>query len=136
MNYKGMLIILLLLLVFSFSVSAQYLEVALVSDIGGFADNSYNEQLRESLNNANQDFNLKLEFRESDLMTDYQENINFFAENNFDLIWATGFTMEQAVKEAAQMYPEINFVIFDGIVEEENVMSLTLERKKQLFWQE
>jgi basic membrane protein A len=133
MNYKGMLIILLLLLVFSFSVSAQYLEVALVSDIGGFADNSYNEQLRESLNNANQDFNLKLEFRESDLMTDYQENINFFAENNFDLIWATGFTMEQAVKEAAQMYPEINFVIFDGIVEEENVMSLTFREEEAAF---
>jgi len=133
MNYKGMLIILLLLLVFSFSVSAQYLEVALVSDIGGFADNSYNDQLRESLKNSNQNFNLKLEFRESELMTDYQENINFFAENNFDLIWGTGFTMEQAVKEAAQMYPEINFVIFDGIVEEENVMSLTFREEEAAF---
>ncbi|RAK05111.1 nucleoside-binding protein [Halanaerobium saccharolyticum] len=133
MSYKKLSIILLLLLIFSFSASAQYLEVALVSDIGGFEDNSYNEQLRESLNNVNQNFNLKLEFRESELMTDYQENINHFAENNFDLIWGTGFTMEQAVKEAAQMYPEINFVIFDGIVEEENVMSLTFREEEAAF---
>lgn len=133
MDYKGILIILLLLLIFSFSVSAQYLKVALISDIGGFGDNSYNEQLRESLIKAKQDFNLRLEFKESELMTDYQANINHFAENKFDLIWGTGFTMEQAIKEAAQMYPDINFVIFDGVVEEENVMSLTFREEEAGF---
>lgn len=132
MKYK-LLTILLLLLIFSFSASAQYLEVALVSDIGGFGDNSYNDQLRESLNNAKQNFNLELDFRESKLMTDYQDNINDFAENNFDLIWGTGFTMEEAIKGAAQMYPEVNFVIFDGIVEEENVMSLTFKKEEEAF---
>ena len=66
-------------------------------------------------------------------MTDYQDNINDFAENDFDLIWGIGFTMEEAVKEAAQMYPEVNFVIFDGIVEEENVMSLIFKNEEEAF---
>ncbi len=132
MNYK-LLIILLLILIFSFSASAQYLEVALVSDIGGFGDNSYNDHLRESLNKANENLNLELDFKESQLMTDYQNNLNDFAENDFDLIWGIGFTMEEAVKESAQMYPEVNFVIFDGIVEEENVMSLTFKKEEEAF---
>ncbi|MFN2341196.1 MAG: BMP family ABC transporter substrate-binding protein [Halanaerobium sp.] len=132
MKYK-VITIFLLILIFSFSASAQYLEVALVSDIGGFEDNSYNEQLRDALNKANESLNLELAFRESELMTDYQDNLNHFAENNFDLIWGTGFTMEGAIKEAAQMYPEVSFVIFDGIVEEENVMSLTFKKEEAAF---
>jgi len=118
---------------FSFSVSAQYLEVALVSDIGGVGDNSYNDQLRSAIKEADNNFNLSIAFRESNLMTEYLENINYFAENEFDLIWGVGFTMEQAVKEAAQMYSERNFVIFDGIVEEENVMSITFKKDEAAF---
>ena len=133
MGYKFLTTLLLLILVFSCSASAQYLEVGLVSDIGGFGDNSYNEQLRKALNNADKDLNLELAFKESQLMTDYQGNLNYFAENSFDLIWGTGFTMEEAVKEAAQMYSDVNFVIFDGVVEEENVMSLTFIKEEAAF---
>jgi basic membrane protein A len=120
-------------LFFSFSAAAQYLEVALVSDIGGFGDNSYNDQLRSSISKVEQNLNILFEFRESTLMTEYLENINYFAENNFDLIWGVGFTMEQAVKEAAQMYPEKDFIIFDGIVEEKNVSSITFKKAESAF---
>lgn len=126
-------VILLFILFFSFAASAQYLEVALISDIGGFEDNNYNQQLRDSLTKADENLNLSLEFRESKLMSEYLENINYYAENNVDLIWGVGFTMEQAIKEAAQMYTDINFVIFDGIVEEENVMSLSFKKDEKAF---
>lgn len=133
MQFKIITIFILFLLLFSFSISAQYLEVALISDVGGFGDNSYNDYLKSSLNKADNKFNLSVEFKESNLMTKYLDNINHFAENNFDLIWGVGFTMEQAIKETAQMYPEINFVIFDGVVEEENVMSLTFKKEEAAF---
>ena len=133
MKFKLILFLLLFLLLVSFSVSAQYLEVALVSDIGGFGDNSYNDQLRSAINEMDKKINLSVDYRESKLMTEYLENINYFAENKFDLIWGVGFTMEQAIEEAAQMYPERNFVIFDGVVEEENVMSLTFKKEEAGF---
>lgn len=133
MKFKLIIIFILFFLFFSFSVSAQYLEIALISDVGGFGDNSYNDQLKTALNQAGKNFNLSIEFKESNLMTEYLENINYFAENKFDLIWSVGFTMEQSVEEAAQMYPERNFVIFDGIVEEENVMSLTFKKEEAAF---
>ena len=133
MKFKLILFLLLFSLLVSFSVSAQYLEVALVSDIGGFGDNSYNDQLRSAINEMDKKINLSVDYRESKLMTEYLENINYFAENKFDLIWGVGFTMEQAIEEAAQMYPERNFVIFDGVVEEENVMSLTFKKEEAGF---
>ncbi len=133
MKFKLITIFLLFFLVFSFSVSAQYLEVALVSDIGGFGDNSYNDQLRSAINGLDEKLNLSIDFRESKLMTEYLENINYFAENKFDLIWGVGFTMEQAIEEAAQMYPERNFVIFDGVVAEDNVMSITFKKEEAGF---
>lgn len=125
--------LLLLLFIISIPISAQYLEVALVSDIGGFGDNSYNDQIRKSLLEIKSELNLEVEVKESKLMTEYAANINQFAERNFDLIWGIGFTMEQAIKESAQMYPELNFVIFDGTVEEENVMSINFIKEEAAF---
>jgi basic membrane protein A len=133
MKFKIVIFFIVICLFFSFSAAAQYLEVALVSDIGGFKDNSYNDQLRSSISKVGQNLNILFEFRESTLMTEYLENINYFAENNFDLIWGVGFAMEQAVKEAAQMYPEKDFVIFDGVVEEENVSSITFKKSEAAF---
>lgn len=133
MKFKILIFLIVISLFFSFSAAAQYLEVALVSDIGGFGDNSYNDQLRSSISKVEQNLNILFEFRESTLMTEYLENINYFAENNFDLIWGVGFTMEQAVKEAAQMYPEKDFIIFDGIVEEKNVSSITFKKAESAF---
>lgn len=126
-------IILIFFITFSFPVSAQYLESVFVTDIGGFGDNYYNDQLQESLEKTAENLNIDLEFKESDLMVNYIDNLNFYAKKKFNPIWTVGFTMEQAVKESAQMYPESNFIIFDAVVEEENVMSLTFKKEEEAF---
>lgn len=131
------LIIILILIIFSFlitaSVSAQNFKVALVSDIGGFEDGSYNQEIKNALEEAEAEFNFELETKESELMSGYLNNINNFAERNFDLIWTVGFTMEQAVKDAAQMYPDINFVIYDAEAALENVLSITFSEAEGAF---
>lgn len=125
--------LLLLLTVPLHAQGEQEFKVALVSDIGGFEDGNYNQQLRDSLNNIDNEINLNLEFKESELMTDYLDNLTHFAENEFDLIWGVGFTMKQAVKEAAQMYNERKFVIFDAVVKEDNVLSIDFAKKEEGF---
>lgn len=136
MRYKIMIILLFFLLfpiLSPNSIFAEDLELALVSDIGGFSDVSYNEQLKKSLTEAASEFDFSLEFIESNLMTEYLENINYFAEKDFDLIWGVGFTMERAIKETAQMYPKTNFILFDGNVEEKNVMSIIFKKEEAAF---
>lgn len=127
------IIIFVLLSTFSLSASAEDFKTAFVTDIGGIKDNSYNDQLLESLNKASDKFDFKFEFKESELMTEYLDNLNYFAEKDFDLIWGVGFTMEQAVKEAAQLYPETQFVIFDAFIEEENVFSIDFKEEEAAF---
>lgn len=137
MKFKmAAIIFIFLLFIFTVPLYAQgdqEFEIALISDIGGFGDNNYNQQLRNSLNNIDIENNLKLEFKESELMTDYLDNLTHFAENEFDLIWGVGFTMKQAVKEAAQMYNERKFVIFDAVVKEDNVLSIDFAKKEEAF---
>lgn len=132
MKYK-LILTLLILVLFSAVVSAQTLDVSLVSDLGGFGDYNYNQQLKESLNKAAQEFDLNFEFTESKLMAQYLENISSYAEKRFDLIWGVGFTMEQAIREAAQMYTDVNFVIFDGKVKEKNVKSIIFKKQEAGF---
>lgn len=132
-NKLSLIIIIISLILFSNLVFAQNLEVALISDIGGFSDFNYNQQLKNSLTKAANDFELVVEFEESNLMSQYLEEINSYAQNKFDLIWGVGFTMEQAIRESAQMYPNRNFILFDGRVKEENVKSLIFNRKEAGF---
>lgn len=127
------IIIFLIIVFLSFSVSAQNLKVALVSDVGGFGDYSYNDQLKKSLELAEAKYNLSLEFKESEIMSKYLNNVIYFAENDFDLIFAVSFTMKEAVKEAAQIYPDTQFIIFDAVVEEDNVSSLTFKKAEAGF---
>lgn len=133
MKFKVILITIILLISTFLPAAAEELKVGFVSDIGGIGDKSYNDQLLESFKKLENDFNFKFESKESELMTEYLDNINYFAENNFDLIWGVAFTMEQAIKEAAQLYPEINFVIFDAVVEEENVLSIEFKEEEAGF---
>lgn len=133
MQTKAAVFIIITVLLFTFSASAEDFKIAFVTDIGGIEDNSYNAQLLESLNKAAENSGFEFEFKESELMTEYLNNLNYFAEKNFDLIWGVGFTMEQAVKEAAQLYPDTQFVIFDALVEEENVYSINFKKEEAAF---
>lgn len=121
--------IILIVLVFSLVVpsSAQdidLIQIGFVTDIGGLNDNSYNNQIWAGLEDAKDDLSIELKVLESEFMTDYLPNLNEFAEENYELIWSVGFSMQQSVKEAAQMYSETSFIILDGSVELENVLSI------------
>lgn len=121
--------IILIILVFSLAVPSfaqeiNNMQTALVTDIGGLNDNSYNDQIWEGLEDAEDDLSIDLKVLESKIMTDYLPNLNKLAEEKFELIWAVGFSMQKSLKEAAQMYSETTFVLIDGRVDLENVLSV------------
>ena len=117
-------ILIIFLVVPSSAQDVENIEIAMVTDIGGLNDESYNDQLWEGLEQAEENLTIDIKVMESNLMTDYLPNLNQLAEENANLIWAVGFSMKQAVKEAAQMYPETSFAIIDAELELENVLSV------------
>ncbi len=101
-------------------------EAALVLDVGGLGDQSFNDAAFAGLEEANEEFGTGEEYLESGGATDYVGNLTQFAESGFTPVFAVGFLMTDAVAEVAPQFPETNFAIIDSVVPDmENVASLT-----------
>lgn len=90
------------------------LRMAVVTDTGGIGDLSFNANSWAGLQRAGKDFGIDVKFLESKEQADYALNLSKFAEQGYDLVFAVGFLMEDAVKQIAPKYPKTKFAIIDG----------------------
>ncbi len=93
------------------------IKVALVFDLGGPDDKSFNASANSGLMKAKADLGLTdadVKTVESKNAADYKSNMTNFATQNFDLIIAVGFNMQSAMKEVAPQFPNVKFAIVDG----------------------
>ncbi len=90
-------------------------EVAIVYDVGGRGDLSFNDMAYLGASKAAKDFNLKLVELQSNTEDDYVKNLETLAsQKKYKVIIAVGFMMTDAVKKVAAEYPKQNFAIVDG----------------------
>lgn len=86
--------------------------IAMATDVGGLGDKSFNDGAFEGLKKG-----LKYGFEpivvESKQQTDYIPNLTGLAEDGAKIVFAVGFLMEQAVKEAAANNPDTYFAGID-----------------------
>jgi len=87
---------------------------AVVTDVGGIGDLSFNAMAWSGLQRAGKDLGIDVKFLESKEQADYALNLRKFAEQGYDLVFAVGFLMEDAVKENAPKFPKTKFAIIDG----------------------
>jgi basic membrane protein A len=100
-------------------------KVALVSDVGGRGDLSFNDMSFKGTEKAAADFGLEMVGIQSATAADYLPNIrNAARSRSFDLIIAVGFLLTDAIATAAKEFPEQKFMIIDSVVESPNVMSI------------
>jgi basic membrane protein A len=101
-------------------------EAALVLDVGGLGDQSFNDSAFAGLEEADAEFSTGTEYLESSAPTDYVNNLTQLAESGYNPVFAIGFLMTDAVTEVAPQFPDTNFAIVDSVVPDmENVASLT-----------
>src|SRR3712207_2035213 len=103
---------------------------ALVLDIGGLGDQSFNDSAYAGLQRAKKEFDVETETLESAQTTDYVDNLTQLADNGFNPVFAVGFLMTDAVNEIAPQYPDTNFAIVDSVVEPENAASLIFREQE------
>jgi len=90
-------------------------KIAIVYDIGGRGDLSFNDMAYMGAERAAKDFNLKLIQVQSNSENDYLPNLRTLAKSGqYDIIIAVGFMMTKAVKTVAKEFPKQRFVIIDG----------------------
>ena len=103
---------------------------AMVTDVGGLGDQSFNDSANAGLERAAEEFGVETEVLESGSPADYQNNLTQLADNGFTPVYAIGFLMTDALTEIAPQYPDVNFGIVDSVVEADNVASLTFREEE------
>jgi basic membrane protein A and related proteins len=106
--------------------------VAMVTDVGGVDDKSFNQSAWEGLKAYGEDNGLEkgndgFDYLQSQSDADYATNLNTLARKNFDLIYGIGYLLQPAVDEIAQQQKDTHFAIVDSVVEQPNVASITFK---------
>jgi len=103
--------------------------VAMVTDVGGIDDKSFNQSAWKGIQDFGAANNMErgdggFDYLQSEDDSDYTPNLNNLVRRDFDLIFGVGFIIADAVDEIASQKPDTNFAIIDGVVEQPNVASI------------
>src|SRR6266480_5402679 len=96
------------------TATGKQVQIGLVTDVGGLNDKSFNQAANTGRLNAEKDFSLKTSVIESKKQEDYVPNLTTFAQQNYDLVIAVGFLMQNAAWTVAKQFPNVKFAIIDG----------------------
>ncbi len=110
------------------------LRIGLVTDAAGIDDGSFNMSAWEGLKKAKAEAQIETKYLESHEQADYKTNLSGLAEQGYDLVFAVGFLMEDALKEVAAAYPNTKFAIIDGSAPDSpNCVSLKFREQEGCF---
>lgn len=87
---------------------------ALALDIGGVDDKSFNAAAWQGLQMAEKQLGAEGKFVSAQNASDYKNNLTLFASQNYDIVFAVGYLMEDAVKDVSAQFPNVKFAIVDG----------------------
>ena len=109
------------------------IKIGMITDTGGVNDESFNQSTWKGLQDLEKQYGedkVDVKYLESKQDADYTPNIENFIDQDRDLIIGVGFKLADAIKDAAENYPEQQFVLIDSTIEggqPENVTSLLFE---------
>jgi basic membrane protein A len=84
-------------------------KAAMVTDIGGLGDKSFNDLSYAGLQKANKDLGTEIKVLESKAPTDYESNLTNLANAGYNPIFAVGFLMQDTVSKMSTAYPDVTF---------------------------
>lgn len=108
-------------------------KVAVVLDVGGRGDLSFNDMGFKGTDQAAVDFGLEMVEVQSATAADYAPNIrNLARTGEYDLIIGVGFLLTDAMSEVADEFPNQKFAIIDGFIPDKpNVMAILFRENEQ-----
>jgi basic membrane protein A and related proteins len=89
------------------------LKMAMVTDVGGVNDQSFNQSAWEGHQRAESELGYSISYVESNQAADYVPNLETLLDTGNDLIWGIGFIMGDHLLEAAEQNPDQKYAIID-----------------------
>ncbi|MFI5014843.1 MAG: BMP family protein [Hyphomicrobiales bacterium] len=106
---------------------------AVVYDLGGKFDKSFNEGVANGAAKFKQDTGI--DFRDFEIQNDAQREqaLRRFARDGYSPIIAVGFSQESALEKVAPEFPKTQFAIIDAVVDKPNVRSILFKEHEGSF---
>ncbi len=107
----------------------------MVSDEGGWDDQSFNQSGHEGLLKAEEELGIEINAVESNAPSDFVPNVDSLINENCDLIIGVGFKLADAITAAAKANPDIHFALIDSEATEplENVRPILFNTAEASF---
>ena len=87
------------------------LKIVLVSADDGFGDRGYNDLALAGLNQAGADLGVTTESYNCTNINDIKSGINYFIQNNFDVIFCLSYGAKSSLLQAAKANPTKKFIL-------------------------
>ncbi|MGO3781244.1 MAG: BMP family lipoprotein, partial [Enterococcus viikkiensis] len=113
--------------------------VAIVTDIGGVDDRSFNQSAWEGLQAWGKDHDIKkgnggYNYIQSNDASEYEQNISQAVSNGFKTVFGIGYLLADPISAAADQNTDTNFVIIDSVIEgKDNVASATFKDQEAAY---
>lgn len=112
--------------------------VAMVTDVGGVDDKSFNQSAWEGIQEWGAANGLKkgndgFDYLQSQSDADYNTNLNNLIRRDYDLVFGVGYMMDDAISEVAAENPDKYLAIIDSSVQADNVASILFKEHEGAF---
>jgi len=104
--------------------------VGLITNMTNLDDNSLKDMAYNVLLDSKEKYKIEFEILEPKNEEETKKEIRNFSEQKFDLIISVGFNSVEAVNDIATEFPDIKFVIINGIVDKPNVASIIFKEEE------
>ncbi|HEY8014637.1 MAG TPA: BMP family ABC transporter substrate-binding protein, partial [Dongiaceae bacterium] len=115
------------------SAAAADIKPAVVFDMGGKFDKSFNEGVYDGVERFKKETGIAYVDFEITNETQFEQAHRRFAERGQDPIIGVGFSQADAVEKVAAEFPKTEFTVIDGVVKLPNVQSVLFKEQEGSF---
>nr|WP_269813128.1 BMP family ABC transporter substrate-binding protein [Ornithinimicrobium sediminis] len=109
-------------------------QACMVSDSGGFDDQSFNQSGREGMEAAEEALGIQTTLVESQSDADYATNVNTLVSQGCNITIGVGFLLEDAIQAGAEDNPDTNFALIDSAFSDTDFNAVELDNAKPILF--
>ncbi len=109
-------------------------KACMISDEGGFDDQSFNQSGKEGLEQAKTDLGVEIKLAESKSDGDYQTNADAMVQDGCTLIIGVGYKLASVLTTAAKANPDIQFALVDSQFQDEDGNNVEVSNGRPLIF--
>ncbi len=130
-----LLLAVMLLAPFAGPAFAKDMKAAMVTDVGGINDQSFNQSAWAGMERVRDELGIEVVYMESNQEADYAPNLETLYDQENDLIWGIGFMMGDKVREAAEINPEQKYACIDMFYQDppKNLVGVNFKEQECAF---